>query len=269
MCVPLKNDTIWLECTDQTKAFGYAGDFTGNRHALAITPEGGKIVRTPVYKAADNREEHGADVQLDIQGDASANISSLYTGLRQDDISAFVMGRMRMTPDEQKKWLYKRLSIPNFDINQFAFTEKKDRIPAVLEKLQLSIRNYAARSGKRVFLPLNLLSAWSAVPAKSDNRRTDLVLKMPFVDTDTIRYHLPEGYQVESQPENVEFTSQFGHYQASVKIDGPTVTYIRRNEMKEGRFSATAFNAYAEYCKKVAKADKMQLVLISSSLAEK
>ena|GEM_PF-12433 len=267
LCVPLKNDTIWLECMDQTRAFGYAGDFTGNRHALAITPEGGKIVRTPVYKAADNREEHGADVQLDIQGNATADVSSLYTGLQQDDISAFVMGRM--TPDEQKKWLYKRLSIPNFDINQFAFTEKKDRIPSVSEKLQLSIRHYAARSGKRVFLPLNLLSAWNSVPAKSDYRRTDLVLKMPFVDTDTIRYHLLEGYQVESQPENVEFTSQFGHYQASVKIDGRTVTYIRRNEMKEGRFPKTAFNEYAEYCKKIAKADKMQMVLISSSLAEK
>jgi hypothetical protein len=265
--VPLKNDTIWLECTDQTKAFGYAGGFTGDRLALAVTPEGGKVVRSPVYKAADNREEHMVDVHLDVQGNATAEVKSTYTGLQQDDISAVVLGRM--TPEEQKKWLYKSLSIPNFDINKFEFIEKKDKIPAVTEMLQLTIRNCASRSGKRAFLPLNLMSTWGSVPVKSDNRLTDLVLTMPFVDTDTIRFHLPEGYQVESQPENIEFDSQFGNYKASVNIEKGIVTYIRRNEMKKGNFPKTAFNEYANYCRKIAKADKIQMVLISSSLAEK
>jgi hypothetical protein len=265
--VPLQKDTIWLECTDQTKAFGYAGSFTGNRHALAITPEGGKIVRTPVYKASDNLEMRTADVYIDAQGDATAEVKGTYTGLQQDDISAYVIDQM--SPEEQKKWLYKSIGIPNFDINKFEFIQKKDRIPSVTEKLQLSVRKWASKSGKRVFLPLNLLSVWGDVPARNDNRRTDLVLKMPFIDSDTVRYHLPEGYQVESQPENIAFQSAFGSYSVTVKIEQGVVTYIRRQEMKQGRYPNTVFNEFADFCKKMNKADRMQLVLLTSNLAEK
>ncbi|MES2734200.1 MAG: DUF3857 domain-containing protein [Bacteroidota bacterium] len=265
--VPLQKDTVWLECTDQTKAFGYAGSFTGNRHALAITPEGGKIVRTPTYKATDNLQNRIAEVFLDVQGDATANVTSLYTGLQQDDVSAFVIERL--SPEEQKKYLYKSIQIPNFDINKFEFSQKKNRIPSVTEKLQLTVRKCASRSGKRVFLPLNLMSAWDFVPAKNDARRTDLVLKTPSIDSDTIRYHLPEGYEVESQPENMAFQSKFGSYSASVKVDKGIVTYIRWHEMNKGQYPNTAFNEFADFCKKIAKADKMQLVLLSSPLAGK
>lgn len=263
--VPIQHDTIWLECTDQTQAFGYAGSFTGNRHALAITPEGGKIVRTPFYKASDNLETRTAEVNLDSQGDATAEVKGIYTGLQQDAVSAHINNQ---SPDEQKKWLYKTIDIPNFDINKFEFIQKKDRIPSVTERLQLSVRKWASKSGKRVFLPLNLMSVWGTVPPKTDNRRTDLVIKMPFIDSDTIRYHLPEGYQVESQPENMAFQSAFGSYSATVKVEQDIVTYIRRQEMKQGQYPNTAFNDFADFCKKVAKADRMQLVLLTSNLAD-
>jgi hypothetical protein len=266
LSVPLKNDTVWLECTSQTNPFGYMGSFTGNRHALAITPEGGKIVRTPTYKAADNLENHAAEVFLDAQGDATAQVTSIYTGLQQEYSDGIIN---YLSAEEQKKQLYKTIQIPNFDINKFEFSQKKERIPSVTEKLQLTVRKWASRSGKRVFLPLNLVSVWDEVPTKNDARRTDLLLKMPFIDSDTIRYRLPEGYEVESQPEDITIQSKFGSYSASVKVEKGIVTYIRRHEMNSGRYPNTAFNEYADFCKKIAKADKMQLVLLSSPIAEK
>ena len=264
--VPVQKDTIWLECTSQTNPFGYAGSFTGNRHALAITPQGGKVVRTPVYQAKDNLQNRSADVRIGAGGDATVEVKTVYTALQQDYLSAVIN---QLNPEDQKKQLYKTIQIPNFDINRFEFNQQKNRIPSIIEGLSLTVRKCASVSGKRLFLTPNLMTRFGNVPPKDDDRQHDLFLDPPYIDTDTIRYHLPEGSQVESQPENVAFESPFGSYSALVKIEPGLVTYVRRHQMNAGKFPKTSYPAYVDFCRKIAKADKMQLVLLSSSLAEK
>ena len=68
--VPLANDTLWLECTNQHLPFGYIGGFTDDRKALIITDDGGKLLHTTVYTAANNRLERTTEISLDPLGNA-------------------------------------------------------------------------------------------------------------------------------------------------------------------------------------------------------
>ncbi len=263
LCVPMPKDTIWLECTSQTEAFGYMGGFTGNRYALLATPEGGKLVRTPTYKATDNLQQRHIEVTLDASGDAVAEATTVYTGLQQDEMEMVIN---QLSPEDQKKYLYKSVSIPSFDMDKFSLTRQKGRIPAVTEKLSLTVRKYASRSGTRIFLTPNLMSAWSSVPPPVENRRTDVVTNMDFIDTDTVVYHLPRGFGIEFVPEKVEISSKFGSYSAAMEARDGMLTYTRRMSMHKGRYPAATYPELVEFYRKVAKADKMQVVFVNKGL---
>ncbi|MDO1446188.1 DUF3857 domain-containing protein [Rhodocytophaga aerolata] len=262
LCVPVQKDTIWLECTDQTKPFGYMGGFTGNRHALLITSEGGKLVKTPSYTAKDNLQHRKAEVVIAAHGDATAEITSVYTGQQQDMLSQMIYA---YGPEEQKKMLYKSIKIPSYEINSFTYTHTKERVPAVSEKVVLNIRKCASKSGSRIFLTPNLLSAISYVPPVTENRRSAVVLPLSYIDTDTIRYHVPEGFHPEFLPETIHYKSAFGEYTASIVVDRGIILYIRKFTMNRGTYPAASYNELVEFRKKVAKADKTQIVLVNKS----
>jgi len=263
LCVPMPKDTIWLECTSQTEAFGYMGSFTGNRYALLATPEGGKLVKTPAYKATDNLQKRKVDVTLDANGDGLVEATTVYTGLQQDDISHIASS---YAPEDQKKWLYKQISIPSFEINKFSLAWEKSRIPEVTEKLSLTVRKCASKSGTRVFLTPNLMSGWSQPPPAVENRKTEVVTPMDFIDTDTVVYHLPKGFGIEFVPEKVEFISRFGSYSASVTTGNDRLIYTRRVNMQKGKYPATAYAELLEFYRKIVKADKMQVVFVNKGL---
>src|SRR5579863_10407875 len=74
LCLPFKNDTTWLECTDQKIPLGFLGDFTDDRTVLAFTPEGGKLMHTPKYTTDENLEKRKANFVIDQEGRLSGDM---------------------------------------------------------------------------------------------------------------------------------------------------------------------------------------------------
>jgi transglutaminase-like putative cysteine protease len=261
LAVPMPQDTLWLECTSQTEAAGYSGSFTGGRHALLVTPEGGKLVKTPDYVAPDNAQIRHIKVRLDEKGSGSASITSRYTGLQQESRDKVIHN---LQPDEQRKWLYQQVKVPSFEISKHAFMQQKDRLPSVTEQLELNVRQCATISGKRMFVSPNLMSKWTYVPNQKEKRLTDVVRNMAFLDVDTVEFELPAGYAVEYLPQEVVHTSAFGEYKASVKVDGQRVIYMRSMQMGKGRYSPDTYIKLVEFLNNVIKADGQQVVFVKN-----
>lgn len=261
--VPNGRDTIWLECTSQTNPFDYQGRFTGDRKALMITESGGKLVNTHRYPAEQNLQTRTADVYVDMAGDAKAKVKTTYKGLQyeNDDLN-FILGNQY---DDQKKWLQRNVQIPSFDIASFKMTNNKSRTPSAVVDVDLVLKRFATISGKRVFLNPNLMNRSTVTPEKLETRKNNIELSLPYIDLDTIRYHLPEGIYPEFLPEPVSIKSRFGEYEAKYQVDQGSLVYIRRMRMNKGEYPAASYKELTDFYRNVNKADNTKLVFLNKT----
>ncbi|WP_375418451.1 DUF3857 domain-containing protein [uncultured Hymenobacter sp.] len=275
LCAPLAAtksapaDTVWLECTSQSEAFNYLGSFTGNRHALLLTPLGGQLVSTPRYTAQHNRRERRLEVFLDATGNATASVRTLRTGQEQDHYAHLLH---ELAPAEQKKYVSEHLSLPTFTLTKFSLAAGPRPAalvasagPAVVETLGLSLPAYAPPAGKRVFLTPNLLSRLPALPPAVGARQAPLWLPTASLHADTVRLHLPVGFRAETLPAGLSFSTPYGTYasQFTALPDG-TVQYVRRLELRRAQLPASAYPAYVDFRRKISIADKAQVVLVKT-----
>ena len=86
----------------------------------------------------------------------------------------------------------------------------------------------------------------------------------PFIDADTIRYALPDGFGVEAMPAPVLLETSFGRYQAKIEMepDG-TLAYHRRLEITETQCPADGYDAFRDFLRQIAQADHAKVVLVA------
>jgi hypothetical protein len=257
LCVPVGNDTVWLECTDQDCPVGYLGRFTDNRPVLLITQEGGKIARTRNYLQNENLQSRRADV--DIRNDLSshARIRASYSGIGFDDLA----GILYKPVDEQKKWYENTLDFPGFSLGTFSHEIIKGEVPRINEQIEVELRDYCAQSGDRIFLTLNLMNKFGSVPEKCEDRKTDVVIRRGFIHTDTVVYHLPGNLVLEDKPKEVSLSSIFGEYHSNTSVDGDAILYTREFRVNAVRFDPSSYAILYDFLKHVYKADQAKAVL--------
>ena len=258
--VPLYNDTIWLECTNQSMPFGYLGKFTSDRKVLAISDAGGEFVSTKSYNETPGLTSCNGIVEIDENGNGNAALNLSYYGLNYDEVFSFI----HQDKDSQEKWLYDNFYIPNAEIEQFSIEDNPDRIPSANIFIDLKLEKYAGKSGKRLFIPLNKIDAINSIPPNRDERNFDIFIRNAHIESDSIVFTIPEGYSVEHLPGEVELDTRYGSYSVSVSTEGRKVNYIRELKINKGRYPASGYTDLYEFYKSIVKSDKAKLVLIAN-----
>lgn len=262
LCVPLQKDTLWLECTSQTTPAGYMGDFTGNRKALIIDENGGTLVSTPRYTFNDNLQTRSITGTIDETGKLQAKINSSYAAVQQDNLHQMINN---LSKDKIKEVLQKELELATYNINDFAYQEKKSEHPEILERIDVDVNNYATITGKRIFITPNILNRSSTKLNTESERLTDINISYEYKDIDSVIIDLPYGYEQESIPQSLSLKTKFGSYSTSLKLEKNKLTYIRVREQYAGKYPAKDFRELADFYDRIYKADRTRLVLVKKT----
>lgn len=257
LCVPLKKDTIWLECTSQTDPCGYAGTFTAGKRVLLITPEGGKLARVPLMNLNQTLQKRTADVTINPTGSVHVTAKTNYRGYDYEDVSS----NLTENKKEQEKEILSRLGIPGITLNSFEYQEKQNIIPEVNELIDLSSDLFVSKTGSRLFVPLNILNQKIAVPSKIENRRMPIRQRFAYSEHDSLRIQLPEGFQTETMPKEKVLKTEFGEYLSKTTQLNDQVYFVRQLKIFKGDWPKEKYQALTDFYTTVSINDKSKLVL--------
>jgi hypothetical protein len=262
-CVPLGKDTIWLECTDQFLPPGYLGYFTSNRYGLLIDDNGGKLVHTPAYLLKDNIQIRKISAFLDMDGNLNLDSKTFYKAACQDEIEGIIH---HMSRDEQLKILKSRYNLPTYDVLSFSYKEDySKRLPVINESVQLTVRDYAQVSGKRIFINPNILSRSRTKLMDDKDRRLDVELKDEFQYIDSVQISIPIGYELESKSTDLVLKSKYGSYTNKMLLIGDKIMYYREFEQYSGRFPASEYGDVVKFYNDIYDDDHSKIVLIKKN----
>jgi len=152
--VPLKDQTIWLECTSKTNPVGFLGDFTKDRHVLVITEDGGFLDKTPDYQApAFNTFLTKNIIKLKEDGNAQIEGEYLFKG---NPANNFIGLETILDGKDQKSFLNKNLGGSGLLISNFnQENHVEDFIPTAKINFTGDLQKFSQNTSKRVLLPLN------------------------------------------------------------------------------------------------------------------
>ncbi len=261
--VPLAQDTLWLECTSQTKPFNYMGTFTGNRQALMITEQGGVIVKTPDYRHNENKRIRKINVTFDDMGNAKASATTRYMGLHYDlkGLSFYLNSGEK----EQKDWILENTEVSNLDLEGFRIDNIKAEVPSAVIDLDLVVTRYASKTGKRFYFVPNMMSQFEANYKSVDDRKSSFISDYDLTYVDTVEYTFSSGYQLEYLPDPVKIESEFGRYETNAEFIQGKLIYYRRLDVFSGEFPPDKYDDFIEFAKEVESLDKTKVVFTTKT----
>ena len=262
LCIPTESDYIWLECTSQTTPFGYSANFTDDRDALIITPEGGKIVHTTVYNTEGNLLNTNALVNFSDTGAMSASILSKSYGTQY----SYHEGVQKQDLKDQKlhykeNWNY----INGLNIDKMEYRNDRDSI-VFTETIQVTAEKYASKAGTRLLVQPNVFNRSKSAPPRYDERKIPFEISRGSVHTDSYTISIDNTLEVEALMDNVTIQNKFGEYSVSIKeIGANQLTYNRKLTLNKGSYSIEDYEAFRKFCLEIIKVDNSKIVLISKS----
>jgi transglutaminase-like putative cysteine protease len=258
LALPHQDDYVFLECTNQTTPFGYIANFTDDRDALIITPEGGKIVHTTAYNTLDNLQTSKATIALSDIGDLTASLEIISQGTQYNKYE-----NIEDTDDKDKTLYYKNQfdNINNLNILAMRFNNDKEHI-VFTENLELQATNYGSKAGNRILVAPNVFNKNSYIPPRYKNRTLPFEVDRGFVDKDEFVFTLASNLTIEAVFEPVTLNNKFGAYSISIEILGDnTFKYNRSLTINKGAYTKEDYKAFRKFYSNIAKYDKSKIAL--------
>lgn len=257
LCVPQKQDSIWLECTSNTADFDVLGTFTENRNALLVTEQGGVLVPTPASNASNNILGIKTVVDLSENGSGNTHTSFQAKGHYREMLHSM----LNYKKDDQKQSIVYELGFKQPDVFEFQDTHTAQQNDISLDMELEKIPEFTA--GNKMFISPRLYKIWGASLPETEKRKLDFYFQRPFQKTDTTVIRLPAGFTPDALPKPKKLECAYASYNTKYWHDeAQHVIYSTASmELKQHRIAAKDYAQVKKFFDDVVMDDTQRIVI--------
>ncbi|MDX8340577.1 DUF3857 domain-containing protein [Draconibacterium sp. IB214405] len=250
VCVPVQNDTLWLDCTSDNP-FEYIGTFIQNREAFVINGEKSHFAKIPALTKDQVLCERHITVENVLQNECLAEFSNTYRGNAFESLHNLITS----TNENDNLEIVREHLIPN----GFEPVEIKNH-QSIIDSVKVQL-TYTAKSN-RVYekygndLIIRLLAFGINNFESVADRVLPVQIDYPVYQKDSINYKISADYTIQNLPENKEIKSKYGVYSINVTTKDNTVEISKSFLIHSGNYPLTEYEEFYAFISQIVAFEK-------------
>ncbi len=257
VCVPIKTDTLWLDCTSDGP-FNNLGTFSQGRNAFFVDKDNSHFVKTPALRSSDVHEIRNIIVNSTISNGIKVNVNKRVRGELFDGLNYLA----HSVNDSKKDKIIRNNFIENgFDLIDYKLiTANRD---SNFIDMQYSAK--ADKLFKKYGNELLIKIIPFDIPAFKDpaNRKFPVQINFPVFKTDTLKYYLPENLKLTENYKLIIIETKFGKYNIRVIKLEDRVEVIKNFELFSGYYPLNEYPEFYAFIKKVSDSENFSYLITS------
>ncbi len=245
VCVPLDNDTLWLDCTSDGP-FNRLGSFTQNREVFLVDKTNSYFTTTPALSKHEVLETRFIRLKLSSENEIFADFHNIYRGENFESLSDL----MKVGSESNKAQVIRM----NYIESGFDLVDHK--VVSAPRDSGLITLNYTAKNNK-LYKEYPEEQLVKLVPfeiplfQKPALRKLPVQLDFPIYKIDTLEYQIPEGYKLASLSPNQSIKTVFGEYNLQTKFLENKVVVVKNFLLNSGNYPIEQYSKFYEFVNQV------------------
>ena len=249
LCIPEKNDTIWLDCLSKTQTLNRLTEDLHNRKALLITSTGGYIVHTPKYHHSLSKIARKAIINIIENDQFTCMIDAFYTGsYRESEISVLDNGKASNIKLFDNKYNLRSYGTQNFSIT----SGNKNGEPYISEQVEVAGSGIVAQAGNKIVINPQVFYFEITFPSNFEDNRDSFQISFDGDADDTTIINLQGEYDEVNLPADIDVDLPSCSYHAHTVLEmGHILKLIVHCTENSGIYPGAQYTSYKELCKTI------------------
>jgi len=258
LSIPVGNDTLWLENTNDEAPFGYLGTFTQNRNVLVVNGEKSKLVKTPPLLKDDVAVKSSFVFKPSVSGISDLIFKREANGPEFERVADLITD----LKDDRKKSYIRNVVLLNCEVVSCSFNRPVRDKPTVLIDSEIEIDNLLSRINKSLvfnFVPTRLLN-----PEKPADRKYPLKINYPFNQTDTVKvdFSLFNEYDIIVPPDSY-INTKYGMFSVNYTREREKITILWKFLLNSNNYTLEDYTGFYNFIEAVKLATKKTAIILT------